>query len=336
VIRRRLAAAALMLAATFAADARASPSASGPSVLLIAADDDPIGTRVSAELRALGFDVVEVTRPSAPHGDSEVDLSARSARTVAAIAIGRAGGEVQVWTLTPAGLVLRATIEKDADAAVIALRTVEALRTSVSDLHAQSAAPPPAAPVPAARTEDQVPGAPAGEAPSRWGASLAPAFSVSPGEPEGSWHAMAAVHWVGRARWGVEVVGMIPVSGTRWNESEGSALMTYGLAAAGARWEPFADRPYAGDVGLGIGAIYIHADGSPGPGFVGSTASTAVAAPYARIGYPVALAPWLRLRADLAAFLAVPRPVLTFAGHDEGRWGQPLLSGSIGLEIVSR
>jgi hypothetical protein len=328
VRQRLLAVAALSIGVVFASAARAADPATGPSVLLIAGDEDPIGMRVSAELRALGFDVVEATRLSAPPGASEVDLSARSARTVGAIAI---GSEVQVWTLAPEGLVLRATIEKDADPAVIALRTVEALRTSVSDLHAPSTA----APVSPTGTEDRVVATTAGQPPSRWGVSVAPAFSVSPGQPEASWHALAVARWVGRARWGAEALGMIPISGTRWNESEGSAVMTYGLAAVGARWEPFAARQHSGDAGAGIGAVFIHAEGLPGAGFVGSTINTTVAAPYARIGYSVSVAPWLRMRADLAAFLALPRPALTFAGRETGTWGQPLLSGSIGLEIVS-
>jgi hypothetical protein len=347
-MRRLVARAALALGAIVAvgpsgAWAGEPPVRASRTVVLVAAHDDPIGTRVNAELRAVGFDVdlVEVARPAAARGDPGVDLSGRSASTVAAIAIGARGGEVRVWTIGSGsdGLVLRATIENDADPAIVALRTVEALRTSVNDLQPQARGPlapgPATSPPPPATDDRRGPGV-GGPRALRWGASLAPAFSVSAGEAEASWHALAVVHVLWGPRWGVEALGVIPLSDTRWTETEGSALVTYALVAAGARWEAFAARRQTGDVGVGVGAAFLHAEGSPAPGFSGTTLNTTAAAPYARIGYAVAVAPWLRMRADLAAFVAVPRPVLTFAGRDAGSWGQPLLAGSIGVEIVSR
>jgi hypothetical protein len=338
--RGRIAAATLALGFGVPAVAPRSQAADRPSVLLIAAGDDPTGSRVAAELHALGFDVVEVAPSPAARGDSEVDLSARSARTIAAVAIRTTDGQVRVWTVAPGpdGLVLRATIDNDADPAIVALRTVEALRTSVTDIHPLAPVLPPPSPprpVPPAGIDEGPARAPS-VIDDRWGASIAPSFSVSPGDPEASWHAQAILHWLWGSHGGVEGIGVVPLSGTRWTESEGSAYVTYRLVAGGLRWEPFAAGRQTGDAGAGVGAILVHVEGSGGPGFVGSTTDTAVAAPYVRLGYGIVLVPWLRVRADLAAFFALPRPVLTFAGRDGGSWGEPLLSGSIGVEVVSR
>ncbi len=134
----------------------------------------------------------------------------------------------------------------------------------------------------------------------------------------------------------MEAVGLVPVSGARRTESEGSAQVTYGLAGAGARWQTPVIAGQTVDTSIGIGAALVHVEGTPGAGFVGKTTDTPVATPYLRIGYSVAVTPWLRVRADVAAFFAVPRPMLSFAGRDVGPWGEPLVGGALGAELVSR
>lgn len=300
----------------------ASPPAR--TILLVSAEDDATVTRVAAELRSLGFDVVASTRR-----DVSVDL-VRSTGAIAAVAIGLRGGEIRIFTTneTP---VLRATIENSGDPAVVALRTVEALRSSVSF---PAPAPTPLRVVPS-RSEDR-PHAPERAGTSRVGASIAAAVARSPGSATATWQGLATAHWLFAARWGIEGAGVFPVSSTHWTGDEGSAQLTFGLAAAGLRAELFSAPRYVADAGIGCGAAFVHVHGSPNPGFTGGTSNETVATPYARLGFAVAVAPSLRARADIAAFVAVPRLAVNFAGRDVGTWGQPLAIASIGVEVVTR
>jgi hypothetical protein len=280
------------------------------TILLVSTeDDDATVTRVAAELRSLGFDVVASTERGV-----SVDLL-RSTGAIAAVAIGPRGGEIRVFTNeTP---VPRATIENSGD-----------------PVSFPASAPTPLRIVPP-RSEDR-PHAPERTGTSRIGASIAAAVAGSPGSATATWQGLATAHWLFAARWGIEATGVLPLSSAHWTGDEGSAQLAFGLVAAGLRAELFSAPRYVADVGIGCGAAFVHLHGSPNPGFTGGTSNETVATPYARLGFAVAVAPWLRARADITAFVAVPRLAVTFAGRDVGTWGQPLAIASIGVEVVTR
>jgi hypothetical protein len=307
-------------------------------LLLTDAGDDPTSTRMTAELGALGFEVRTMQRSPATGGDSEIELLSRTIEALATIGVDRAGGEVRVWTVDSASgrIVLRAVVAIEQDPAVVALRAVEALRTSLNDVGAPSPADAGMATVSIARDVDRPAPPVEPHGPPSLDVSLGPALAGSGGPSEVSWQALVSLHWLLRPPWGIEAVGLAPIGRATWKESEGSASLMFGLVAAGIYWRPLAMRWCTLDLGGSIGAALIHTEGSPNSGFVGRNHDTLVATPLVRMGYAVSVAWSLWLRADVVGAFAIPRPVFAFADRIAGAWGEPLVLGSLGIEIVLR
>lgn len=328
----------LLCSLSFQAEAEPARHSRMRRILLIDAGDDPMSMRMTAELGALGFEVRTVQSSLATGGDSEIELLSRSIEALATIGVDRASGEVRVWTVNRASgrIVLRAVVAIEQDPAVVALRAVEALRTSLNDVETPSAADAGTARASNARDLDR----PAPAAPSRGppslDVSLGPALAASGGTSGVSWQALVSLHWLLRPRCGIEVVGLVPMGGATWKENEGTASWMFGLVAAGVHWRPFAMRWCTLDLGGGMGAAVLHTEGSPNSGFFGKKQDTVVATPLVRMGYAVSVAWSLWLRADVVGAVAIPRPVFAFADRIAGSWGQPLVLGSLGVEIVLR
>jgi hypothetical protein len=307
-------------------------------ILLIDAGDDPMSMRMTAELGALGFEV-RIMQPSpATGGDSEIELLSRTIEALATIGVDLASGEVRVWTFNgPSGrMVLRAVVPIEQDPAVVALRAVEALRTSLNDVETPSAADAGTARASIGRDlERSAPAAPSRGPPSL-DVSLGPAVAASAGTSAVSWQALVSLRWLLQPRWGIEVVGLAPMGSATWKENEGTARLMFGLVAAGVHFRPLAMRWCTLDLGGGMGAAVVHTEGSPNSGFLGRKQDTLVATPLVRMGYAVSVAWSLWLRADVVGAVAIPRPVFAFADRTAGSWGQPLLLGSLGIEIVLR
>ena len=307
-------------------------------ILLIDAGGDPMSMRMTAELGALGFEVRTMQPSPATAGDSEIELLSRTSEAVATIGVDRASGEVRVWTVHRASgrIVLRAVVAIEQDPAVVALRAVEALRTSLNDVASPSAADAGQAPPPIARDVDRPASAVELRGPPTLDVSLGPALATS-GDTSGvSWQALVSLHWLLRPGWGIEAVGLVPMGQATWKENEGSASLKFGLVAAGAHWRPLAMRWCTLDLGAGIGAALVHTEGSPNAGFLGRNHDTLVATPLVHMGYAVSVAWSLWLRADVVGAIAIPRPVFAFADRPSGSWGQPLVLGSLGIELVLR
>lgn len=312
----------------------AEPALASPAnVLMIASGDDPTATRVVAELRAAGLTVTTVQDAPAPRAAGEIERLTRPTDAVAAVEIDHAAGEVRIWTINRmAGhMALRYAVRIDDDSAVVGLRATEALRASLRD--PEWMAPVPSAPAPASPNDR---GELAPRVPSpRFGASVGFALASGTGSFGGSWEALVSLHGQWTRTWGIELLGVLPLTHAERTESDGSATLTFGLVGAGVRAQWIAASWSFVDVGVGAGAATIQTRGFPNGGFSGATRTTWVATPYVRIGYAVSIARTFRIRADLAAAFAVPPPTFTFAG-DDGSWGEPLLLASVGLELVFR
>ena len=334
----RAAAIALVLSSLSARANALPPQHSIPrTILLVDAGDDPMSMRIIAELGALGFEVRTTQRSSATGGDSEIELLSRTIEAVATIGVDRASGEVRVWTVDKASgqMGLRAVVAIERDPAVVALRAVEAVRTSLNEI-ASPSADASTARAPVARAGDRpAPAAPSPGPPSL-DVSLGPALAASGGTSDISSQAMVSLHWLLRPRWGVEITGLAPIGRATWQENEGTASLTFGLVAAGVHWRPLAMRWCTFDLGAGMGAAIIHTEGSPNSGFFGREQDTLVATPLLRMGYAVFIAWSLWLRADVLGAVAIPRPVFAFADRIAGSWGQPLVLQSLGIEFVLR
>jgi hypothetical protein len=310
---------------------RALPSPA--TVLMIAAGDDPTATRVVAELRAAGLTVTTVQDAPAPRTAREIERLTRPTDAVAAVEIDPVAGEVRIWTIDrKAGQMARRYVVRiDDDPAVVGLRATEALRASLRD--PGGTAPVQSAPAPVIPNDRAVlaPQAP----PPRFGAAAGLAFASGTGPFGGSSEALLSLHWAWTPTWGIELLGVLPLTHAERTESEGSATLIFGLVGAGVRAQWSAASWCLVDAGVGAGAATIQTRGFPNGGFSGATRTTWVATPYAKIGYAVSIARPLRIRADLAAAVAVPRPTFTFTEDNES-WGEPLLLASIGLELVFR
>jgi len=307
-------------------------------ILLIDAGHDPMSTRMTAELGALGFEVQTLQDSLATAGDSEIEVLSRTIEALATIGVDRPSGEVRIWTVDRASgrIILRAVVAIEQDPAVVALRAVEALRTSLNDV----ASPPPVVADTARASIAREVAMPARAVeprrPPSLDVSLGPALAGSVGTSAVSWQALVSLHWLLRPRWGIEAVGLAPMGRATWKENEGAASLMFGLVAAGVHWRPLAMRWCTLDFGSGIGAALVHTEGSPNSGFFGGNQDTLVATPLVRMGYAVSVAWSLSIRADVIGAVAIPRPVFAFADRIAGSWGQPLVLGSFGMEIVLR
>jgi len=158
------------------------------TILLVDAGDDPMSMRIIAELGALGFEVRTTQRSSATGGDSEIELLSRTIEAVATIGVDRASGEVRVWTVDKASgqMGLRAVVAIERDPAVVALRAVEAVRTSLNEI-ASPSADASTARAPVARAGDRpAPAAPSPGPPSL-DVSLGPALAARPTSHRRPW-----------------------------------------------------------------------------------------------------------------------------------------------------
>ncbi len=258
----------------------------------------------------------------------------------ATIAVDPATGATRVWTMDRAAdrMVLRATLALGPDPAVAALRTVEALRTLLRPVERRAPVPPPR-PAPRAEAETRrPPETTPPRAPPSLGVALGPAFAASPGRYGSSWQGLVALRWLLRPSWGLEWIGVFPLTSATWSATEGSSSLTLGLTGVGLHWRPLTASWCLFDSAAGVGAALLHTEASPHAGFLGKTTDTLVASPLVRLGYSVSLSPLtpLWLRADLLAALAVPRPVFLVAERTLSSWGRPLIVGSVGVEIALR
>jgi hypothetical protein len=304
-----------------------------PTILLIEARTDPVAVRVAAELRASGLQVASIQASAGKHTDSEIQLLSLAAGAVATIDLDADAGESRIWTRDRASgeSVLRAVVPMTGDAEVVALHTVEALRTAVYD---SAWGPRADALRPVASTPDRLSPRALG-ARDRMGASLGPAWATGSTGFGASAQALLSLFWLSRAHVGVEAMGVAPLTGSHWSTGAGSASLTFGMAAGGIRVE-LCSRPWGSiDAGAGLGAGILHTEGRAILGYLAMTRTSWVAAPFARIGYSVGLAGPLRLRLDVAGVIAVPRPEFTVAGENAASWGRPLVLPSVSIAVVS-
>jgi hypothetical protein len=316
-----------------AAPARVESLSERRVILLVGPRHDAVFTRLRAELRSLGFRVELAKESGTVSTASDVEALARAVDAAAAILVDREDGQVGVWVAArPSGQMgLAIILPIEPDAGLVALRAVEALRSSLIDVEllvpshevVQSAGPE--------RRPTVV------EALPSLGGSLGPALAGSAGRMGASLHVFASAHWMPSSHWGVEALALVPLTVARWSEAEGSARLTFGFLGLGLRSRPIVARSWSIDVGGGMGAALLHAEGVPaGAGFFGSRRDTLVALPFVRIGSSVVVSSSFRLRGDVVAAAAVPAVTYTFADRARETWGRPLVIGSIGLEMVGR
>jgi hypothetical protein len=334
----------------FAAALVTSGVAAGASRVAVVEPENPDATwreattRLGAELRAAGFEVVSVRRAPGAGARDAVEAPSSAPEPIATIAIqGTGGGAVaDVWVadhLSDKTLVKRIEVN-DADPSsasiTLAIRAVELLRASLLELREPRRAPRPVPPdvarwieprPAAAPPPPEGPGGPGIEAAvavlgsyAGFGVTLGPRVRVSHPAPLGC--LARASLFMGLSR----PVVTAPSSFASLDQELGSLDLA----------RPFG--PFAGGlrpvVSLGIGAYHLHTQASGTGSYpIGGSASTWAFAADAGAGLALPLGAHLALQADLHALFLAPEPAVRLAGFDAGRAGQPALLGALGLAL---
>jgi hypothetical protein len=304
-------------------------------VLLSATPRDPLVQRIAAELGSQGFDVMlhEVADGTEEPTDATLRRASATAGAAAAIRVEFSADAVDVWIMdfvrerTVTGRIARIPRAEGTDA-VLALRTVEFLRTNLVDLLPPKVVEPDVPPREAPLSEPE----PVENEPVVH-LGIAPALGSSPG---GSGFSLGGLVWTRfhlGTSFGVEVLGAAPVVSAVFEGSEGSATLRVLALGSGFLLRPVRSRSVTPDFALGAALLVIHVQGVPVQGYEGRSSTDLAASPYLRSGLRLPLTAALGVRADLLGGVSIPRTVVVFADRRGGAWGSPWLLVSLGLDI---
>lgn len=301
-----------------------------------------VSTRLRAELREAGFDVVEVA--SAPRDAlSVLEDESRGSQSFATIAINRAGSGAlaDAWIsdhVTGKTVMRRLRVGGNSNAAaVLAIRVLELLRASLLEV----AAPPKGSEAPASAPADVLgwvePTLPAKTPPERellegpalavgllglhglggLGLALGPTVRVSHGIDR---------HFFGR----LTLAG--PLVGPSVDEPGGSATVRQQFLSLEMGWAT-ATRPLGAFAWMGAGAFLLQTEGAAVAPYhstsdrVFSFLATAGIGGIARLGQRVAVT------SELFMVGLLPKPVVKIAAEEAGTAGGPSLGASLGLLV---
>jgi hypothetical protein len=321
--------------------ARAAAQDGATLVAIVTAEPSaPLTRRVRAELEGLGVDVL-VIRPPAESSPARtpLDQAARGVGAIAAVRIVPSGAGVEVWVadrVTGKAVVRELVAPPKAGAAsdaFIAVGVVELLRASLMELHTSEPRHGDAPVTERVRTL-ALPVAPPPPPPPLLGLSVGAGAEL--GLRLGASADGAIALWLRmHHRLGLRAFGALTLAPARTEVPQGSVQVasqrfgltaSYDLANATATWVPV----------LGIGALgaRVTVSGTASPPFVGETASAWAAGPMLHVGLGWAFVRGLRLRGDATTAWALPTPRVRVLGAEVGRWGAPLVSLSLAVEVL--
>jgi len=307
--------------------------------------------RLAAELRAAGFAVEEQTAEGADDARRLVEeADARGPFATVLLRRARSGAATDVWVadhVTHKTVVRRMSARGAGDAADrgLALRVVELMRASLveglvlppPDEDPDAPAPAPAAPPPdvTAWTREAVREPPAPE-----GGTVDVAVGVA-GAFAGSDVGLAVapelrVAWRPSRAWSLAVLGAAPAFGARVSASQGDATVRQELAILEAAFEPtLVDwiRPY---VAAGGGVYHFDATGYATAPFTNGSADAWTALLAAGGGARARLTGSTWLVFDARALVALPRPVVSFAGETVAVAMRPGALAGLSLAVAFR
>ena len=288
---------------------------------------DPFMGRIKAEIASLGLEVVTRT----PTGPIEAD--ARAEHAIAAIRMLPSRKGVEVWMAdeTSGRSLLRQVIVDETpggpDQNLVALQTVELLRTS---FFPKSAAPPPPSPAqpPAVLVEQAAPAPPSG---STNAALVGLGFLYSVGGASPAWQAWLGYQRLWNRHFGVALDLSAPIHRGTLSGPEGSADV--GAIIAGAEFLARSGSEHLFvTTGLGAGFAAVLATGhSSQLNGTSSTACTGLG--YLRVNLGWRPAGWLGLGLSGLAGTTAGRVHIRFAGNAAGDWGVPLFAAALFGEI---
>lgn len=278
-------------------------------------------TRLAAELRTAGFDVVERSTDEIAELPSpdEKDATAPFATVFLHRADAGVLAEVRVSDHVTHRTVARQVATRGSDDAAgraLALRVVELMRASLFEG------------LPAAAGENEAPSlaettAPAHDAmpPPR---RSTPAFDISLGVagafvgPDLGFAVAPELRVAYRPvpSWSIAVVGAGPALGARVTASEGTATARQEFAVLEGAWEPFRAVPVRPYAVAGGGVYHLTTTGVANAPYTSGTADTWSALVEAGVGLRTPLSSAASLTLEARELLALPRPVVAFAASD--------------------
>lgn len=124
----------------------------------------------------------------------------------------------------------------------------------------------------------------------------------------------------------------IPTLPQRISAAEGSASLRYGAALAAADLHLALGGEDRLRFGGGLGPMLLWIDGDAAPGFRGQAETLTLLAAELSLSYGRRVGP-LWLWVELSGLVALPRPVVRFAGRAVADFGRPLIGGALLLEL---
>jgi hypothetical protein len=295
-----------------------------PQRVLLVVDqaDDPFARRLQAELTTLGLDVRTVAAWRAGEAVDTLERAARAGGAIAAIRTVPSRKGVEIWMadqVTGRPLLRQLVVDESPggpNQSLVALQTVEILRTSLFSRPEPPApppdvlTPPPAGP-PSATAEVGVT-AGVGSFTSQGGTGTALQVWLSLHRTLGLTH---------RLEVDLDLSG--PALSPTLSGPEGSASVRTFLAGAAllVRHEIPAARLDL-DAGLGGGAVVVAFEGHAAPPLAASSDVVASAVGYLRADVALEATRWLRLGVRGVAGLSAQRVKIQFAGNQAADWGR--------------
>jgi hypothetical protein len=343
----RSAALLLAVALTFSSLALTSLAHAETRRIAIADDgaDAAVTERMRAELIAAGFEVIDVEPWATDAEPPAVAEKLAGKDVVAALRVG--AGAADVWLVdTEARATLFEVIRAQGDEApsqvTIAVRAVEVVRAELAPTPpiVVPTPPPPApavivpapAPTPAPAPPPYFP-PPAPERGLGLGLEVGIGATGSPGGISVAPSFFVAATWMPSDHVGVGVLVAASPFAASVTADEGSAAVWTGFAGLGLVIEPTAgDATWGVRLEPGIAGTWLHMSGSAEPPFEAQSATIGAALPYLRAALRVRLSRALSVELGALGGVAVPRPVIAFAGHEVADWGRPLVFGFAGIE----
>lgn len=336
---------------------RPSLALAAPRVTLVAPRGVAPGefeTRLRAELGAAGFEVSVIDGPEGLLPEALEQLASREKSAAAILLVRPPGGaffEVWISDRVTGKTVLRrvAPVAGSAEAGeLLALRAVELLRGSLLELRDDHPPRGPEAPTPAlsawlspaASAPPPAPSAapapkppePAG-APRRWAALAGLSALGGPGGVPLSLAPTMGASWWPSGGWAIEARVVAPAISTL-SGPEGTTSISQAFFGARLRVSPgdpaWRGLPYAF---AGAGVYRVAVKGNAVAPYVSNSADLSVLAGLFGLGLRLRLAGQLSLLGEGTVAGVTPRPGIHFADRTLARIAQPLLAGTLGLEM---
>jgi hypothetical protein len=339
----------VVLAACIFAGAKgvhAEPSRSRVAIVRTSASDRLLreaSTRLRAELRDAGFDVVEVERaPGDPR--EEVEQAEGTTDAFATVAMNRttSGAAADIWIsdhVTGKTVVRRLRVGAEPNAAaVLAIRALELLRASLLEV----AAPAPEAPVPGVAPADVM----------SWVEPMLPSRAPHLTGPfRGTLLGAGALALHGLRGVGLAIGPTLrishpvhgplfarlslagPLVGPEITRAEGKASVRQEFAALDLGWASNA-APLGAFAWLGIGAFDLHVTGSATGPYRSKSEGVLSLLGMAGLGGVARASERVAFTAEVMVLGLVPQPVVVIANQDAGRAGAPSLGLSLGIVVV--